>query len=89
MTSASSCIISRHNLFYPTEDPIDWMPLPSVQRVESVQSQSGLWERLAGLGSAFWKWLNSQGSENTGSAYMLLPHGDSLQDFTLDVAEER
>lgn len=78
-TSAYSCHISRYKFFYSTEDPIDWMPLPSVQRVGAVQSQRGVWKRLAGLGSAFWKWLNPRGSECTVSAYVLLLHGDSLQ----------
>lgn len=52
--------------FYLTDDPIDWMHLPSVLRVESVesssvhrvegvQSQRGVWKKLVGLGSAFWK----------------------------------
>lgn len=66
MTSASSCIISCHKFFYLPEDPMDWMHLPSVQRVEAVESSSvhiveavqfqrGVWKRLVGLGSAFWK----------------------------------
>eukprot|EP01018_Ginkgo_biloba_P013809 Gb_33523 [translate_table: standard] len=87
VTTAAPRIVVRHENAGPEEDPISSVP-PSVQRLETLQRQRGIWKRREDSGSALWKWLNSRGSKTPASASSSLPHGVSDNDLTVAVEEE-